>query len=159
SRSLRRSRSSSAAKPAATQKNTPTSAEFRRSRWRLSMKQKLTTPVDAPVGIRVVIVTLDTHLASAAERAREKLASELPGLTLNVHAASEWDHDSESLQRCRGDIEQGDIVFASMLFLEDHFRAVLPWLSARRDRCDAMVCCMSAGEVIKLTRLGRFSMN
>lgn len=121
------------------------------------MKQKPTTPVDA--AIRVVIVTLDTHLASAAERAREKLERELPGLTLAVHAASEWDHDPQALQRCRQDIEQGDIVFASMLFLEDHFRAVLPWLSARREHCDAMVCCMSAGEVIKLTRLGRFSMN
>lgn len=121
------------------------------------MKQKPTSPVDA--SIRVVIVTLDTHLASAAERAREKLERDLPGLTLAVHAASEWDHDPQALERCRQDIEQGDIVFASMLFLEDHFRAVLPWLRARREHCDAMVCCMSAGEVIKLTRLGRFSMS
>ena len=123
------------------------------------MTRKLTSPIEAPVAVRVVIVTLDTHLASAAERARETLRGLIPGLNLQVHAASEWDHDPESLSRCRADIETGDIVIASMLFLEDHFRAVLPWLAARRDKCDAMVCCMSAGDVIKLTRLGRFSMS
>ena len=36
---------------------------------------------------------------------------------------------------------------------------VLPALQARRDHCDAMVCCLSAGEVMKLTRMGRFSMD
>jgi len=46
-----------------------------------------------------------------------------------------------------------------MLFMEDHIQAVMPALVARRDGCDAMVSFMSAGEVIKLTKLGRFSMN
>jgi hypothetical protein len=46
-----------------------------------------------------------------------------------------------------------------MMFMEDHIRAVMPALVARRDACDAMVCCMSAGEVMKLTRLGRFTMS
>lgn len=123
------------------------------------MTRNLTSLADAPVSVRVVIVTLDTHLASAAERARETLTKHIPGLILSVHAASEWEHDPASLERCRADIDRGDIIFASMLFLEDHFKAVLPWLSARREHCDAMVGCMSAGDVIKMTRLGRFSMN
>ena len=109
--------------------------------------------------VRVVVVTLDTHLASAAERARKVLMHDIPGLHLSVHAASEWDDDPQALARCRAEIERGDIIFASMLFLEDHINAVLPWLKARRDSCDAIVGCMSAGEVIKLTRVGRFSMN
>jgi magnesium chelatase subunit H len=46
-----------------------------------------------------------------------------------------------------------------MLFMEDHIQAVLPQLKARRDACDAMICCMSAGEIIRLTRLGGFSMD
>ena len=46
-----------------------------------------------------------------------------------------------------------------MLFLEDHIRAVQPALAARRDGCDAMLCCMSANEVTRLTRLGRFDMS
>jgi magnesium chelatase subunit H len=119
---------------------------------------KLTSRADS-TPVRVVIVTLDTHLASAAERARATLMRDLPGLTLSVHAAAEWDSDPQALERCRSDIAHGDIVFASMLFLEDHFKAVLPQLQSRRDQCDAMVGCMSAGDVIRLTRLGRFTMN
>ncbi len=107
---------------------------------------------------RVVIVTLDTHLASAAEKAARALAREIPGLVLSLHAAAEWASEPASLERCRKDIAQGDIVIATMLFLEEHIRAVLPQLEARRDQCDAMLGCMSAGEVIRLTRVGRFNM-
>ena len=109
--------------------------------------------------VRIVIVTLDSHLASAAERARLALVRELPGLSLGFHAATEWADDPGALERCREDIERGDIIVANMLFMEDHIQAVLPWLQARRDLCDAMVCCMSAGEVTRLTRVGRFDMS
>lgn len=108
--------------------------------------------------VRVVIVTLDGHLAGAAERARRMLLPELPGLRLDLHAAAEWD-DPAALQRCRADIAQGDIILANMLFMEDHVQAVLPALQARRDSCDAIVGQMAAGEVIRLTRLGRFKMD
>ena len=46
-----------------------------------------------------------------------------------------------------------------MMFMEEQIKAVLPALAARRDHCDAMVVCMSAGEVMKLTRIGRFDMS
>ncbi len=109
--------------------------------------------------IRFVIVTLDAHLASAAERACKLLAHDLPNLTLTVHTAAEWGDDPDALERCRSDIARADIVFGSMMFMEEHYQPVLPWLAARRDQCDAMLICMSAGEVIKLTRIGRFSMS
>ncbi|MEP7296613.1 MAG: magnesium chelatase subunit H [Burkholderiales bacterium] len=109
--------------------------------------------------MRVVIVTMDSHLASAAERANRTLARTMPGLKLAVHAAAEWGGDDAALQRCRADIAHGDIVIATMLFMEDHFLPVLAALQARRDTCDAMVCAMSAAEVMKLTRMGRFDMS
>jgi magnesium chelatase subunit H len=111
-----------------------------------------------PTPIRVVIVTMDSHLAGAALRARGLLRHDLPGLELVVHAASEWAGDDAALEACRADIATGDIVVAAMLFLEDHIRAVLPALQARRESCDAMLCCLSASEIVKLTKLGRFSM-
>ena len=46
-----------------------------------------------------------------------------------------------------------------MLFMEDHVRAVLPALEARRDHCDALVGVLSAGEVVRLTRLGSLKMD
>ena len=108
--------------------------------------------------IRVVIVTMDSHLAGAADRAGIALRREMPGLQLATHAADEWGSDSAALDACLNDIAQGDIVITTMMFLEDHIRAIMPALIARRDCCDAICCCMSAGEVVKLTRLGKFNM-
>jgi magnesium chelatase subunit H len=121
------------------------------------MTRKPTTAADA-TAIRVVIVTMDPHLASATAQARAALARELPGLSLVMHAASEWSHAEGSLERCLADIACGDIIIVTMLFMEEHFSPVLAALAARRDACDAMVCVMSAGEVVRLTRLGGFRM-
>ncbi|WP_315799535.1 magnesium chelatase subunit H [Bradyrhizobium sp. SZCCHNR1002] len=109
--------------------------------------------------IRVVIVTMDSHLASAAVRARTTLQAELPGLDLKVHAADEWGCNPDALAHCLADIATGDIVVATMLFMEDHIQPVLPALQARRDHCDAMIGCLSAGEVVRLTRLGKLTMS
>ena len=122
------------------------------------MMQKLTSRADAPP-VRVVIVTMDTHVASAAQRVLAELQREIPGLALTIHAASEFTADPKALERCRADIAQGDVIVSAMLFLEDHFQPLLSALSARRENCDALVCIISAGEVAKLTRMGRFDMS
>ena len=119
--------------------------------------QKLTSRPD-PTPIRVVIVTMDTHLASATELARRALVRELPGLSIVLHAASEFGADEAALARCRADIATADIILAAMLFLEDHFKPVLADLHARRQHCDVLASVLSAGEVMKLTRMGQFSM-
>ncbi len=116
------------------------------------------TTIAAAQPVRVVIVTMDGHLSSAAERARRALVKTMPGLSLSIHAAAEWSDDPVAIERCRDDIAHGDIVIASMLFMEEHFLPILPALQARRDHCDAMVCAMSAAEVTKLTRMGKFDM-
>ncbi|MCA3012396.1 MAG: magnesium chelatase subunit H, partial [Myxococcaceae bacterium] len=108
--------------------------------------------------VRVVVLTLDSHIASAIERARTQLLGELPGLDLRFHAATGFT-DPAAVKACCDDIAQGDLVFANMLFLDEHIRAVLPALLARRDHCDAMVCAMSAGEVMRATRMGAFTMD
>ncbi len=109
--------------------------------------------------IHIVIVTMDTHLASATERVRPILAREFPGLTLSLHAAAEYAGNERATARVKADIARADIVVAGMLFLEDHFLPILDDLRARRDHCDAMICMASAAEVVKLTRLGHFDMD
>ena len=111
---------------------------------------------DTPV--RVVILTLDNHIAGAVDRAREQLCRELPGLDLRLHATTNFS-DSRAAAACCADIAQGDIIFANMLFIEEHIQAVLPALQARREHCDALVCAMSAGEVMRQTRMGSFRMD
>jgi magnesium chelatase subunit H len=109
--------------------------------------------------VRVVIVTLDNHAAGATKRARASLAKELPGLTVDFHAAAAWGDDPAAVERCRADIAKGDIILTTMMFMEDHVRAVMPDLLARRDHCDAMLGCLSAAEVVRLTRTGKLSMS
>jgi magnesium chelatase subunit H len=120
------------------------------------MTRKPTTAAEA-TPVRVVIVTLDDHLAGAVARAQASLRRDLPGLRLEMHSAAHWGEDDAALARCNEAIASADIVIATMLFMEDHLRAVVPALQARRDSCDAMVVCMSSGEAAKLTRMGKFT--
>jgi len=109
--------------------------------------------------VRVVIVTLDNHLSAAVASAETELRRTVPGLTVTLHAASEWGSDPVALDACLADIAAGDIVIASMLFVDDHIQMVLPALKARNEACDAMVCMMSAAEVVRLTRMGPYRMD
>ena len=126
--------------------------------------QKLISVVEAKSAVlqtpvRVVIVTMDTHLASSTQRVHAALLRDIPGLQLAMHAASEYAGNDAAIARCKADIAQADIVVAGMLFLEDHFLPILSDLRARREHCDAMICMMSATEVVKLTKLGKFDMD
>ena len=121
------------------------------------MKQKPITAAEAPP-LSFVLVTLDNHVTSSVERAAVSLSADLPNVTIKTHAAAAWASEPETLQQCIDDIAGGDIVVVTMMFLEEHINAVLPALTARQPDCDAMICCMSAAEVMKLTRMGKFTM-
>ena len=110
---------------------------------------------DAPVS--VAIITLDNHLKGAIERADALLSQE--NISVSLHAASEWGAEDAALAEAKAAIENADIVIATMLFVDDHVRCIMPTLEARREHCDAMVCLMSAGEVVKLTRMGNYRMD
>ena len=109
--------------------------------------------------IRIVLVTMDSHLSSAAARGGAHVAQGsarlLAGGTRRRRVGR---RRGRAGQMPRGH-RRRDIVVATMLFLDDHVRAVQGALAARRDSCDAMVCCMSAPDVTRLTRMGRFDMS
>ena len=109
--------------------------------------------------LRVVLLTMDHHLAGAALRTDARLRKEMPGVSLGVHTAASWRNQDDALQACRKDLAQADLIIVSMLFMEDHFLPILDDLRAQRERCDAMVCIMSAPEVMQLTRMGRYVAN
>ena len=108
--------------------------------------------------MNVLLLTMDSHLASAASNAAHRLATHVPGLNLQTHSASAWRDSDSSLAACLAAIAQADIVIVTMLFMEDHFLPVLEALQQRRDHCDAMVCIMSAPPVTQLTRMGKLVM-
>lgn len=110
-------------------------------------------------GPLMVIVTLDNHLAGTVIAARRRLAGSAPGLGLVLHAASDFAVDAQALARAEADIGRADIVVATMLFMDEHIRAITPALEAARARGATVIVCMSAGEVIRLTRMGALAMD
>ena len=109
--------------------------------------------------LHMVVVTLDAHLTGVLEAAAARVSADVPGFTLAVHMASRWSTDPAAADAANADIARADIIVAHMLFLEDHFLPVVAALRARRDACDAMLCLLSAGEIVRLTKLGKFDMS
>ena len=120
---------------------------------------KLTSAGKVSSTMRVVLVTMDNHLSTAAQRAALRLSKQSPGLSLTIHCAALWRDNDQVLARCVADIETADLVIVTMLFMEDHFMPILPALKSRREACDAMVCVMSAPPVTQLTRMGKLDMS
>lgn len=115
--------------------------------------------ISGPLGYRVVILTLDSHAAGPCARAAERLVPEFPGLEISVHAAAEWGEDPEALTKARNDIARGDIILTTLLFLEEHIKAVLPDLKARRNDCDLMAGIIADAQIVRLTRMGSLDMS
>ena len=100
---------------------------------------------------------MDNHLSGAFEKVAQQLG-EL-GLRLKVYAASDWRNNQERLQQCRDDLVQAKMIIVTMLFMEDHFLPILDVLTKRRFEVDAMVCIMSAPQVMQLSRMGKYVAN
>ncbi len=113
----------------------------------------------ATAAMRVVLITLDNHLGAAVQRAERRLQADWPGVTLAMHAAADWSRDAASLEACKADIATADIIVATMIFMDDQIRAILPALTERQPDCDALVACFSAGQIVRLTKLGGFKMD
>jgi magnesium chelatase subunit H len=68
-----------------------------------------------PTPMRVVIVTMDSHLSGALGRARTALKRNLPNLELTTHAADLWAGSDVALEACLDDIAMGDIVIVTII--------------------------------------------
>ena len=69
-----------------------------------------------------------------------------------------WGANPDALAALHRGHRQGDIIIATMLFMEDHIQAVLPALTGAARQLRRHGVLHVGGEVIKLTRLGRFDM-
>jgi len=83
---------------------------------------------------------------------------DFPGLKLQIHAAAEWAKDEAALAAAKADIATADIIVTSVIFLEEHIKAILPDLKARRDACDAMAGIIADQEIVQLTKMGDLDM-
>ncbi len=111
------------------------------------------------VGYNIVIVTLDSHAAGPAARIAPRLAADFPGLTISIHAASEWAENPDSLTRCKLALQTADMVVANLIFIEEHITAILPDLTAARARVDAFIGVIADSQITKLTKMGDLDMS
>jgi magnesium chelatase subunit H len=114
---------------------------------------------DMNAGYRVVVVTLDAHAAGPAARIMPRLARDFPGLEVTVHAAAEWAENPGALLRTKAAVNAADLVIANLLFIEEHVQAILPELTAARDRADAFVGIIADPAIVRLTRMGDLDMS
>ena len=77
------------------------------------------------VGYRIALVTLDAHAAGPCARASEALASDFPGLSIEVHAAAEWGENKVALDAAQKAILEADIIVVNLLFLKNTYRPFL----------------------------------
>jgi magnesium chelatase subunit H len=117
------------------------------------MASKATT-----IPVRVVIVTLDAHLAGAFERARTMLRAEVPGLELRMHVAAEYQADPAAAERARADIAAADFIVATQLFTEESAGPVKEAIAARKGSADAICCALCVQELVTCTSIGKFDM-
>ncbi|MEM6619926.1 MAG: cobaltochelatase subunit CobN [Pseudomonadota bacterium] len=110
------------------------------------------------IAYRVVILTLDAHIAGPAARAELRLQKDFPGLEVTLLTAAEWGEDPGALDRAKLALAHADMVFVNLLFLDEHVRAILPALEKARARADCFVGCITAGEIVRLTRMGPLDM-
>jgi hypothetical protein len=68
------------------------------------------TTANSSIPFKFVILTMDTHLVSATERAYTQLLKVLPGLELKIHSASNFSNDVKSLKQCLDDIASANII-------------------------------------------------
>lgn len=127
------------------------------------MKPKHTLAADEKSSMKaplhMAIVTLDHHLSAACEAAASKLAEEIPGLILTMHAAADWSPKPATLAIAQKAIKEADLLFMSMIFLEDQIEAVRSAIDVRRSMGKPTLCCMSASELVKKTQLGKLDMS
>ncbi|MEQ8515896.1 MAG: DUF3479 domain-containing protein, partial [Chromatocurvus sp.] len=120
---------------------------------------KASTTVKSGAGVRVAVITLDRHLEASIARAEAGLSRLIPGLSISLHAAAEWNGRPEALADAEQAIAEADIIVACMIFIDDQVQAILPALKARREHCTALLGCVSSPEIVQLTRLGQLDMS
>ena len=108
--------------------------------------------------LKFVIITLDAHLAGAVAEAATLVVRQLPSIDLRVHVASDWPENPSSLERCKSDIATGDIIAVTQCFQDEQVTAIRDALLARRDHCDSMLVAVSAAELVRCTKMGKFDM-
>ncbi|MBH8551008.1 magnesium chelatase subunit H [Nostocaceae cyanobacterium CENA357] len=109
--------------------------------------------------IKVVYVVLESQYQSALSQAVRKINSNHPNLAIEISGyLIEELRDPENYEEFKRDMESANIFIASLIFIEDLAQKVVTAVEPYRDRLDVAVVFPSMPEVMRLNKMGSFSL-
>ncbi|MCF4965645.1 magnesium chelatase subunit H [Nostoc sp. CMAA1605] len=109
--------------------------------------------------IKVVYVVLESQYQSALSQAVRTINSNNPNLAIEISGyLIEELRDPENYEEFKRDIESANIFIASLIFIEDLAQKVVTAVEPHRDRLDVAVVFPSMPEVMRLNKMGSFSL-
>ena len=109
--------------------------------------------------IKVVYVVLESQYQSALSQAVRTINSNHPNLAIEISGyLIEELRDPENYKEFQRDMESANIFIASLIFIEDLAQKVVAAVEPYRDRLDVSVVFPSMPEVMRLNKMGSFSL-
>ncbi|MBW4617262.1 MAG: magnesium chelatase subunit H [Desmonostoc vinosum HA7617-LM4] len=109
--------------------------------------------------IKVVYVVLESQYQSALSQAVREINTSNPNLAIEISGyLIEELRDSENYEEFKRDMESANIFIASLIFIEDLAQKVVAAVEPHRDRLDVAVVFPSMPEVMRLNKMGSFSL-
>ncbi|MEH2015814.1 magnesium chelatase subunit H [Nostoc sp.] len=109
--------------------------------------------------IKVVYVVLESQYQSALSQAVRTINANNPDLAIEISGyLIEELRDPENYQEFKREIESANIFIASLIFIEDLAQKVVAAVEPHRDQLDVSVVFPSMPEVMRLNKMGTFSL-
>lgn len=109
--------------------------------------------------MRVVYVVLEAQYQSALTAAVRSINQHNPNLAIEISGyLIEELRDPDNYAAFQQDVAQADVFIASLIFLEDLADKVVEAVAPHRDRLDVAVVFPSMPQVMRLNKMGSFSM-
>ncbi|MDF5735393.1 MULTISPECIES: magnesium chelatase subunit H [unclassified Nostoc] len=109
--------------------------------------------------IKVVYVVLESQYQSALSQAVRTINANNPNLAIEISGyLIEELRDPENYKEFKREIESANIFIASLIFIEDLAQKVVAAVEPHRDHLDVSVVFPSMPEVMRLSKMGSFSL-
>ncbi len=109
--------------------------------------------------LKVVYVVLESQYQSALSAAVRSIDAKHPKLAIEISGyLIEELRDPENYENFKKDVAEANIFIASLIFIEDLAEKVVAAVEPVRDQLDAAVVFPSMPEVMRLNKMGSFSM-
>jgi magnesium chelatase subunit H len=109
--------------------------------------------------IKVVYVVLESQYQSALSQAVRAINESNPNLAIEISGyLIEELRDSQNYEEFQRDVANANIFIASLIFIEDLAQKVVAVVEPHRDKLDVAVVFPSMPEVMRLNKMGTFSL-